>query len=260
MDLRAKKYSDQKKNELIIESGKYTVRLASNRQEIEEALRLRFYVFNIELGEGLQESYKSEMDEDIYDKYCDHLIVIETKSSKIVGTYRLQDSESAASGEGFYTMNEFDISEFPEFILNDAFELGRACIDRDHRNGRVLYLLWRGLAKYMLATNKRYLFGCCSITSQDKSEGQAFYKHLRENGFMHPDYLVAVKPDFDCFTDNHSKFNGVIKLPQLFRLYLDVGCKVCSPPALDTQFKTIDFLILLDLEAISEQTRALFFK
>lgn len=258
MDSSTKEIEDSSNFEVT--SGKYTVRLAKNREEVECALRLRFYVFNIELGEGLEESYKSRLDEDKYDQFCDHLIVIENKSNKVIGTYRLQDNESAASGAGFYTSNEFNISSFPDFILNDAFELGRACIDIDHRNGRVLFLLWRGLAKYMLLSKKRFLFGCCSLTSQNEAEGMAYYDYLKRENHMHSEYLVDVEDEFNCQNDNNLEFSGEIKLPQLFQLYIDVGCKVCSPPAIDRQFKTIDFLILLDLETISEQTRALFLK
>lgn len=250
----------QKKSTFEVSSGRYTVRLAQNREEVESALRLRFHVFNIELGEGLDESYDSKMDEDKYDQFCDHLIVIENSASKVIGTYRLQDNDSAEAGEGFYTANEFSILNFPDFILNDAFELGRACIDIDHRNGRVLFLLWRGLAKYMILSAKRFLFGCCSITSQNPVEGLAYFKHLQENDFMHTEHFITVQKEYLCKKGTQQDFNEKIKLPQLFRLYLDIGCKVCSPPALDKQFKTIDFLILLDLETISEQTKALFLK
>ncbi len=243
-----------------ISGGKYTVRLAQSREEVESALRLRFYVFNIELGEGLDESYEKKLDEDKYDNHCDHLIVIENTTNEVIGTYRVQDNESAESGEGFYTANEFNISEFPNEILSDAFELGRACIDQDHRNGRVLFLLWRGLAKFMMLSGKRYLFGCCSITSQNPAEGVAYFNLLKEENHMHDKYLIEVKEEYTCFPSENDTFEDNLKLPQLFRLYLDIGCKVCSPPALDTQFKTIDFLILLDLETISEQTKALFLK
>lgn len=243
-----------------ISSGKYIVRLARNRMEIESALQLRFYVFNIELGEGLDESYSSRMDEDKYDEYCNHLIVIESSSNKVIGTYRVQDNISAKEGEGFYTENEFNISVFPENILSNALELGRACIERDHRNGRVLYLLWRGLAKYMIMRKKRYLFGCCSITSQNPAKGHAVYSYLKEHGFMHNEYFIDATKEYHCTKDSEVHFADEVKIPQLFRLYLDIGCKVCSTPAIDRQFKTIDFLILLDLETISEQTKALFLK
>lgn len=250
---------DQRKD-FEIASGKYTARLARNWDEVQAALQLRFYVFNIELGEGLDQSYQTRMDQDQYDEYCDHLIVIENSTNQVVGTYRMQDNQQAESGHGFYTQNEYQIHAFPDYVLNDAFELGRACIDIEHRNGRVLYLLWRGLARYMLLSGKRYLFGCCSITSQNPDEGVAYYEYLKKSGNMHPDFFIEVTPEFECESKSEGNFLGDIKLPQLFRLYLDLGCKVCSPPALDQTFKTIDFLILLDIESISEESKALFLK
>jgi len=36
-------------------------------------------------------------------------------------------------------------------------------------------------------------------------------------------------------------------VPKLLRAYLNIRARICGPPALDTQFKTIDFLTMLDL-------------
>lgn len=246
---------------LEIVSQKYTVYLAKNREEVEQALRLRFEVFNLELGEGLQESYDKGMDEDKYDSQCDHLLVYENATGKVIGTYRMQSSDMAMKGYGFYTYEEFDLGLFPGDILDNAVELGRACIHKDHRNGRVLFLLWRGLAKYMELSGKRYLFGCCSITSQDPNIGSIAHNYLREKNYYHPDYFADVQPKFECLgcSDPNIK-EASIELPQLFRLYLDQGAKVCSPPALDRSFKTIDFLILLDVQSLSDDSKTLFFR
>ncbi|RNC85363.1 MAG: GNAT family N-acetyltransferase [Balneola sp.] len=245
---------------LLIPGHKYSVKIAQNREEIEKALRLRFDVFNIELGEGLESSFENKMDEDEFDAQCDHLLVIENSTDAVIGTYRMQDNAMAKSGNGFYTQSEFDISRFSDQILDNVVELGRACIHIDHRSGRVLYLLWRGLAKYLALSNKRYLFGCCSITSQNPAEGQAVYTHLINEKYLHPDFDIPVQPAFECSNEKGLVFDEVVKLPQLFRLYLDIGVKVCSAPALDSTFKTIDFLILLDKESLSEQSKALFLK
>ncbi len=260
MNLPINTVSPTNVSELLIPSHKYTVRIAQNRKEIEEALKLRFNVFNIELGEGLDSSFEREMDEDMYDEQCHHLIVIENSSSKVIGTYRMQDNAMAIAGNGFYTQSEFDLTKFPTDLLNNVVELGRACIHLDHRSGRVLYLLWRGLAKYLEITKKRYLFGCCSITSQNQDEGQGVYSYLKDNHHLHPEYSIPVQKEYECRSTNNINLNDAnIKLPQLFRLYIDVGVKVCSGPALDKTFKTIDFLILLDKESISEQSKALFY-
>jgi len=246
---------------LNISSNKYTVRLAKSRKDIEAALSLRFEVFNLELNEGLEESYERGLDEDKYDKHFAHLLVVENETDHVIGTYRMQTSEMAHDGEGFYTDEEFELSTFPDQILNNAVELGRACIHKDHRNGRVLYLLWRGLAKFIQLTSKRYLFGCCSITSQDPDVGIVARNFLRKNGYYHSRYMAGIRPGFECEAyANTSIEEDEIDLPKLFRLYLDIGVKVCSPPALDRTFKTIDFLILLDVEQLSEQSRTLFFR
>jgi putative hemolysin len=39
---------------------------------------------------------------------------------------------------------------------------------------------------------------------------------------------------------------------------MTIGAKICGPPALDRQFKTIDFLTLLDLRALPVGVRQRF--
>lgn len=253
--------SSTKVSDLLIPGHRYSVKIAQNRREIEEALKLRFDVFNIELGEGLDSSFEREMDEDEFDEQCHHLIVLENASGTVIGTYRMQDNTMAEAGNGFYTQSEFNLTKFPEELLHNVVELGRACIHLDHRSGRVLYLLWRGLAKYLELSQKRYLFGCCSITSQNTAEGQAVNNFLIQNKHTHSDYKIPVQKEFECTSfGNFETYDKEIKLPQLFRLYIDIGVKVCGGPALDKTFKTIDFLILLDKESLSEQSKALFLK
>jgi putative hemolysin len=38
--------------------------------------------------------------------------------------------------------------------------------------------------------------------------------------------------------------------PRLLRAYLAIGARICGAPALDREFGTIDFLTLLDLNAL----------
>jgi putative hemolysin len=261
MSLFSNQISETKVGQLSIPGQKYSVKLAENREEVEKALRLRFDVFNIELGEGLTSSFENKMDEDIYDAQCHHLIVLENSTGLVIGTYRMQDNEMAHSGEGFYTQNEFDLAIFSPQVLENVVELGRACIHRDHRSGRVLFLLWRGLAKYLQLSGKRYLFGCCSLTSQNPAAGLQTYKYLQAHNYLHSQYKVAVQPEFECIEKaSQFTFEDEVVIPQLFKLYLDLGCLVCSPPALDATFKTIDFLILLDKESLSEQSKSLFLR
>ncbi len=242
----------------VIDAGRYRVRFARSPVDLDQILKLRFEVFNLELGEGLDASFATRRDEDEYDRRCHHLLVEDLRNHDIVGTYRLQTLEMAAAGAGFYSAGEYDLSFFPADVVRNSIETGRACIRRDHRNRQVLFLLWKGLASYLQSTGQRFLFGCCSLTSQDPNEGIALYRQLEEQGVVHPDFDIPVLEELECL-QNGPLPEDVIHTPTLFRTYLRYGAKVCSRPAIDRQFKTIDYLVVFDAARISAKTRKLFF-
>jgi len=84
---------------------RYAARLALSAEELRGAQQLRFEVFNLELGEGLAESYATGLDVDPFDEFCDHLIVEEIATSEVVGTYRMQTGQLAAANLGYYSEN-----------------------------------------------------------------------------------------------------------------------------------------------------------
>lgn len=248
-------------DESLVISGKYLVELAQSQQEVRKAQSLRYQIFNIELDEGLEASHTRQLDIDKYDPQCDHLLVVDRKTEQVIGTYRMQTYEKAQNHHGFYTEDEFVMDGLPKEILEKAVEVGRACIHQDHRNGRVLYLLWRGIAEYMKQTSTRYLFGCCSLSTTDPEEGWIAMDYLQNNNYLHNLYYLAARPAYICpETDRNPIAWQETSLPQLFRLYLDLGAKVLSEPAIDGEFKTIDFLVLVDTHKLDERTRVLFFK
>ena len=48
------------------------------------------------------------------------------------------------------------------------------------------------------------------------------------------------------------------KVPKLLRAYLAAGAQICSLPAIDREFRTIDFLTLLDLGRLPRGARSRF--
>ena len=129
---------------------------------------------------------------------------------------------------------------------------------RDHRNGRVLHLLWRCLASYLNWNRKSALFGCCSLTSQDQALGVATLRHLERLGHLHPE--VRIDPLGSTRCDANGRPLPAPHVPALFQSYLDLGAKVCGPPAIDRLFQTIDFLVLLDVETLPSRTVRSFFR
>lgn len=245
----------------VLNAGRYVVRFARSVEDLDAIQRLRFEVFNLELGEGLDSAFESGRDHDDLDPHVHHLLIEASDGGEVVGTYRLQTAEMAASWEGFYSAGEFDLGGLPAEFLAHAVEVGRACVAKGHRNGRVLNLLWRGLAIYLIHNRKRYLFGCCSLTSQDPALGIATWHQLERDGQMHPDLAVAPLPSWSCaHADPSDVARQVPHIPPLFQSYLTLGARVCGPPALDRVFKTIDFLVALDVTALDEHSYRFFFR
>lgn len=221
----------------------YTVKLATNTREFRAALRLRYEVFNLELQEGLQSSHSTGYDFDRFDAVVDHVIVSCAYTNRVVGTYRLQTGEMAPRNLGYYSEREFDFSPY-EALRPQVLELGRACIHQDHRNTQVLMLLWKAIVNYGLQRGCRYLIGCSSLTSQDGATGAAVYSKLKKY-LVRPELQTAPQPAFACELD--AATGDGADIPKLLRAYLTIGAQICGPPALDAEFKTIDFLTLLDL-------------
>lgn len=229
------------------ESGDYLLRFARDSRDLDAVCKLRFEVYNLELNEGLEASFQTHRDIDEFDAQCHHLMVLHQSSGEVVGTYRIQTGSMAMLRRGFYTAQEFDISGFPQEFLDRCVEVGRACIDRKHRNGRVLQLLWRGLARYLDWNGKRYLFGCCSLTSQDPAEGRALFRRLVALDHLHPTLYAIPKAGYECEAGMLAVMEAQQpRLPRLFEGYLNLGGLVCGEPALDRHFKTIDYLITVD--------------
>lgn len=225
--------------------GNYQVRKAELPEELLMAQKLRYEVFNVELKEGLESSAKDERDEDPFDAYCDHLIVEHTPSSEIVGTYRLQTGEMAAGGIGYYSAREFDLEPYEKY-RRKILELGRACIQANHRKQKVLKLLWRGIGKYAFMHKSRYLIGCSSLTSQESDEGWGLYHKIKVD-YMAPKKFQT-QPLSDYQLDPESGKPVEVKCPKLFATYLGLGARIAGPPAIDREFKTIDFLTVFDFK------------
>lgn len=260
------------KPQIHAEVGRYRLRLAEGAEDRMAACRLRFKVFNIELGEGLESSYQTGIDTDQFDAVCDHLLVEDKQESnpsrRVVGTYRMQSGTTAAQNLGYYSEQEFRFAPY-EALRAGILELGRASIDREHRTPEVLTLLWRGIAQYATDMGLRYLVGCSSINSKDPAEGWQMYRQL-EQYRVSPEFETSPTEAYACPTElegaqaqpERALQEGLEgsqakapKVPKLLRTYLTIGCRIGGPPAWDREFGTIDFLTLLDLKMVSASAR-----
>jgi putative hemolysin len=230
--------------------------MAQSLDDLMDCQRLRYLVFNCELGEGLDSSARIGLDRDRFDFICDHLMVRDANSGKLVGTYRMQSGYRAKGNLGYYSEQFFDFSPF-EDIRAEVLELGRACVHPDYRSTAALHMLWKGIARYSTSCGARYLLGCSSLSSQDENEGLALYEELRGKYLIEPG--LRTQPRASCACHASGTATQAPKMPRLFRAYLDVSARLCGPPAIDREFKTIDFLTLIDLARIPDRVRTRLF-
>jgi putative hemolysin len=76
--------------------------LAQSENEVREAQRLRYKIFGGEMGARLSTRIP-EHDTDLFDPYCDHLLVRDENTGKVVGTYRILSPEAAKRVGSYYS-------------------------------------------------------------------------------------------------------------------------------------------------------------
>src|SRR5471030_2540839 len=224
-------------------SGKLVLSMASTPEELREVQRLRYKVFIETMG--LSSLVREDgLDSDEFDEHCDHLIVRDSSTLRVVGTYRLLSAARARKLGRVYSEGEFDLGRLNN-LRGRMVEAGRACIHPDYRGGSVIMLLWSGLAEYMRRENCDYLAGCASISLADGGHNAvAVYQSLIGAHLAPSEYRVTPHLPFPF-----SKLEAAQKpqVPPLLKGYVRSGAWICGEPAWDPDFESADLFLLLPL-------------
>ena len=225
----------------------FQIEWASSLNEVKEAQRLRYKVFAEEMGANLAQ-HAEGLDVDEFDAYCDHLLIRDQDSLKVVGTYRVLPPHKAKEIGRLYSDSEFDLSRL-DHLRPKLVELGRSCVHQDYRSGAVIMALWSGLAQYMQKHGYEIMLGCASIQMADGGHFAASLYNSLGNDQMAPVEFHAF-PRLPLPLD---KLNGGLEVdaPPLIKGYLKLGAKICSAPAWDPDFNTADLLTMLRLSEIN---------
>jgi len=223
--------------------------IADSDDLIKEAQKLRFRVFAKEMGAKLKTESEG-LDYDEVDGYCDHLVVFDNVSNKVVGYTRLLNQYQAEKLGHFYSQGEFSLDRV--LALPGRFlEIGRTCVDPDYRGGAILTTLWSALVQYALAGKFNYLLGCASITPGPSGFSvDAVYRNIDAKNIA-PSSL-QVKPSIPvpdalrCDRDESG-------IPPLLKAYLRFGALVCGEPCWDEDFNCMDLFVLLPLDQLQER-------
>ncbi len=229
--------------------SKLSLSLASTPEEVREVQRLRYKIFIEAMGLSALANADG-LDQDDFDSYCDHLIVRDTRTLKVVGTYRVMSPHAARKMGRFYSEQEFDLSRLGNFRGSIA-EAGRACIHPDYRSGAVIMLLWAGLAAFMKKEHCQYLIGCASISLADGGHNAAaLYHALRDTNLAPPEYRVTPHTPFPI---EEREPRHMPQIPPLIKGYLRSGAWVCGEPAWDPDFHSADLFLLLPLAKLDSR-------
>ncbi|MFF4485975.1 GNAT family N-acetyltransferase [Streptomyces sp. NPDC001544] len=226
---------------------RYTVTLARDEADVRAAQRLRHDVFAGEMG-ALLAGPQPGLDIDAFDAYCDHLLVHDTLTGQVVGTYRLLPPERAAVAGRLYSEGEFDLAPL-DGIRPGLVEVGRSCVHPDHRDGAVIGLIWAGIARYMVDRGHEWLAGCCSIPLTDGGTlASATWDRVRAKHMAPEEFRV--RPLLP-WVPNEPAPASRLELPALLRGYLRLGAWVCGEPAHDPDFGVADLYVLLSMRRVN---------
>ena len=222
--------------------------LATTVDDIRASQRLRYRVFAEELGARVKGA-DDGVDEDEFDRYCQHLLVRESATGRIIGSTRLLLDEQAAKAGGFYSSGEFELGAVLE-LPGRRLEVGRTCIDPGYRQGAAIAVLWSGLADYIKDNGIDMLFGCASIEMHDGGVlVQAIMNRVRQHAMTAPDCRVIPHNPLPALPEG-TEHTVSAPLPPLLKAYFRLGARACGEPCYDPAFDCADVLVLVNVAEI----------
>jgi putative hemolysin len=233
------------KGYIMLITNNFTVEFVKSGKLLEEAQVLRRKIFFHDTGK----------DEDAFDKFCQHLVVIERDSQRIVGTYRLLLGSIAKKNIGFYSETEFDLTNIKRHCKGELLELGRSCVEPAYRKHPILPLMWRAIILFIEERKVEYIFGCASVDEPSAEKIGKIFSFFKENCFSPSRFRIQplngktypYEPQVKSVTVREISES----LPALIKGYLKMGAQVCGEPVWDKEFNTADFFMLLETQKIN---------
>lgn len=230
--------------------SKHKLRLefANTLEDLRAAQRLRWQVFVEEMGARLTGS-EPGLESDRFDRHCQHLLVRDTGTGRVVGCYRILTDTQAVRAGGYYSQAEFDLTRVLA-LPGRLIEVGRSCVHPDFRNGAVIGLLWSGLARFMIMHRYDRLMGCASVSLHGGPAQIGALWHTVALTHLSPvDTRVFPKTPFAALPVPDP--STVVETPPLLKGYLRLGAKICGEPAWDPAFHVADLFLLLSLDRVN---------
>jgi putative hemolysin len=240
--------------------GGISVAWARHLDEVRAAQRLRYEVFAEEMGARL-DTWVPGHDVDLFDEYCEHLLVRDNATREVIGTYRVLTPAQAQRIGSFYSDTEFDLVRL-RLLRERMVELGRSCVHRDHRQGSVILALWGALAEFMVRNDLDTMIGCASIPMLHNGVvsgdlAASIWHQVKQTHLAPIEYRVTPRLPLPV-----ERLDGSLQVepPALIKGYLRLGAKVLGAPAWDPDFNTADLPMLMRIDELPPRYRKHFLK
>lgn len=241
------------------ERGGFEVSWARHLDEVRAAQRLRHDIFVGEMGARLSTTVPGH-DVDLFDDYCEHLIVRDQETQQVIGTYRVLTPEQAQRIGSTYSELEFDLTRL-RALRERMVELGRSCVHPDFRHGGIIMALWGALAEFMVRNQLDTMIGCASIPMLHNGVisgdvAASIWRQVRETHMAPIEHQVWPRlalpvDELDSSLD--------VEPPALIKGYLRLGAKVLGAPAWDPDFNSADLPMLMRISDLPARYRKHFF-
>lgn len=232
---------------------------ARDESDVREAQRLRHLVFAEEMGARLSPSPSTAvgLDADVYDPYCEHLLVravgAGNEAGAVIGTCRVLTPTAARRVGGFHSETAFDLTRLRP-LRDKTVELGRCCVHPDHRRGGAILALWGALAEFMVHNNLDTVLGCASVSMRDGGHMAAsLWERLRHTHLAPIEWQVRPRLPLPV---NDLDRNRPVELPALIKSYLRCGSRILGAPAWDPDFNIADLPMIMRLAELPPRYRA----
>ena len=243
----------------------FVPKIADCEEDLIAAQRLRYRVFVEELGAiGPTVDHANRRETDAFDSVYDHLLLVDQRRQPrnldhVVGVYRLLRSDVAEKGSGYYSENEYDLTGLRN-TKRRLLELGRSCVDMDHRGGVAMFLLWNALAEYVLKHQIEIMFGVASYHGTDVQTIAQSLAYLNQNHLAPKSFCPRVLPQFYQSLDlvDPEKIDRKLAMkqtPALIKAYLRLGGFIGDGAYIDRNFNTVDVCLIMDTETMSNRHR-----
>ncbi len=239
----------------VPERGPLLVSWAQHADEVREAQRLRFQIFAQEMGARLHTNQPGH-DIDLFDNYCEHLLVRDALTQQVVGTYRLLTPAQARRVGSTYSDLEFDLTRL-RGLRERMVELGRSCVHQDYRNGGVIMALWGALAEFMVRNQLDTMIGCASIPMLHNGVvsgdvAASIWQQLQHTHLAPIEHQVRPRLPLPVEQLNNSL---AVEPPALIKGYLRLGAKILGAPAWDPDFNTADLPMMMSINDLPSRYR-----